>query len=59
MIVRAILKHPEMIENEEFDYFNDFQDTYMWLDSLETEEAKNLMKKLKEKNDIFIKNLFK
>ncbi len=34
MIVREVIKRPELLEDGDFDFFNDAKDTRLWLNSM-------------------------
>jgi hypothetical protein len=53
MIVREILKQPELIK--QFDFFNDAKDTINWLKHVGTPEAVECAKKLQEADDAYWK----
>lgn len=65
MIVREVIKNPSLIDN--FDYFNDSEDTINWLKSIKLEsktaEDKNkiqeLINKIEDKTRDYWSNRFK
>lgn len=67
MIIREIIKYPEILEDGRFDFFNDSKDTIQFLRMREAQtsneeektKSKEIREKLEQKYQAYLDNFFK